>query len=222
MIKIQGICKKYQKNQILNDLSVDIEKGKCIAVLGPNGSGKSTFLSILAGITKPESGRFLFDGIDLFTNRKLMSDTVAYVPQGTPLIEELSAYDNLLMWYDRKALSESLSDGVLSELGINDFLKKTVKTLSGGMKKRLSIGCAVSGNPSVLLLDEPTAALDFPCKAQIAAYITSFKQSGGSVIITTHDIGDLEVCDNTYIMKGGRLAEYSGKISSAELTKSYE
>ncbi len=86
-------------------------------------------------------------------------------------MEELSAWDNLRLWYSRDALKRELESGVLKMLGIDTFLKVPVRKMSMGMKKRLSIGCAVYGNPDILLLDEPTAALDIVCKESIYAYI---------------------------------------------------
>ena len=94
-------------------------------------------------------------------------------------------------------------------LGIDTFLKVPVRKMSMGMKKRLSIGCAVYGNPDILLLDEPTAALDIVCKESIYAYIDDFRKKGGIVLFVTHDIHEFELCDRCYVMKDGRLSEYT-------------
>ena len=131
-----------------------------MGILGANGTGKSTLLKILAGVLRPNAGRFLWQGEDLLRNPRLRASAVAYVPQGTPLIEELSARDNLRLWYEPEALARSLDDGVLRQLGLDEFLQTTASQLSGGMRKRLSIGCALARDPTILLLDEPTAALD--------------------------------------------------------------
>jgi ABC-type multidrug transport system ATPase subunit len=131
-----------------------------VGVLGRNGSGKSTLLSVLAGIQRADAGSFWCDGADLMTEHRLRSQTVGYVPQGTPFMEELSAWDNLLLWYTRAQLRQELENGVLAALGIGEFVKMPVYKLSGGMKKRLSIGCAMAGHPRILLMDEPGAALD--------------------------------------------------------------
>ena len=96
----------------------------------------------------------------------------------------------------------------MSLLGISDFLNKPVSKLSGGMKKRLSIGCSMACHPKILLLDEPSAAIDFLCKKNIVDYITAFKNSGGSVIITTHDTSELAICDEIYLLRDGRLVHY--------------
>ena len=206
--KIVGIKKKYGRKQILEDVTFDVPAGRCIGILGVNGSGKSTLLSILAGVRRADGGSFLRDEEDLLKKGGLRSEYIGYVPQGTPLMEELSARDNLLLWYTPNELKAELDDGVLSMLGISDFLTKTVSKLSGGMKKRLSIGCSMACHPELLLMDEPSAAIDFLCKKNIVDYITAFKNSGGSVIITTHDTSELSACDDIYLLKDGRLVPY--------------
>ena len=206
--KINAIKKKYGRKSIFEDVSFDVTPGTCIGILGVNGSGKSTLLSILAGVRRADGGSFWCDGTDLLKKSALRSEYVGYVPQGTPLMEELTAKDNLLLWYTRSELKSELEDGVLSLLGISDFLNKPVSKLSGGMKKRLSIGCSMSCHPRLLLMDEPSAAIDFLCKKNIVDYINAFKNSGGSVIITTHDTSELSACDTIYLLKGGRLVPY--------------
>ena len=208
ILHIEGIAKSYKRKSVLKNVSFQAERGNCIGILGGNGAGKSTLLSVLAGIQAPDVGSFTFNGFDLFKNGSKRSAIVGYVPQDTPLIPELSAKDNLLLWYDRKTMEIELEKGVLNLLGINDFLRIPVKKMSGGMKKRLSIGCAMSGKPPILLLDEPTAALDLVCKRDIAKYLESYTNAGGIVIMTTHDVTELSACDMCYIMKDGQLQPY--------------
>ena len=208
-IEIKHIAKKFKKKQVLQDICLTAEGGTCIGILGANGSGKSTFLSILAGIQGCDAGQFLWEDVDLLKNTKKRTELVGYVPQGTPLIEELSARDNLLLWYDKKTMEQELSDGVLNLLGIGDFLNVTVSKMSGGMKKRLSIGCAMAKKPPILLLDEPTAALDLSCKQSIAAYLRHYKQTGGLLLLTTHDVMELDLCDAWYIIRDGVLVPFA-------------
>lgn len=214
-LEIKNISKKFKKNNVLRDITLTVGEGKCIGILGANGCGKSTLLSILAGVQTCDGGSFTCDGVDLLKNAKLRANLVGYVPQGTPLIEELTAWDNLLLWYDKSALKQELEGGVLSLLGIEDFLKVTVSKMSGGMKKRLSIGCAMAKKPPILLLDEPTAALDLACKQHIAEYLQYHKSTGGILLLTTHDVMELQLCDEWYIIRDGVLCPfvYDGNIS---------
>ncbi|MBP5159888.1 MAG: ABC transporter ATP-binding protein [Lachnospiraceae bacterium] len=202
-MEVEDIKKSYGKKTVLDGVSLSAEGGSCTGLLGANGCGKSTLLSILAGIMKPDGGSFDIKGAE--DGKK---PVIGYVPQGTPLIEELSAMDNLRLWYDKEALDESLSGGVLKTLGVDTFLKVPVKKMSGGMKKCLSIGCAVASDPDVLLLDEPTAALDLARKDTIYAYMSRFKSKGGIVLIATHDIHEIEFCDRCYLFEDHRLSDY--------------
>lgn len=208
-VEINHIAKRYKGKQVLKDISLSAGGGTCIGILGVNGSGKSTLLSILAGVLRQDSGSFLCDGNDLLRQKKLLAQCVGYVPQGTPLLEELTARDNLLLWYDSRQLQQELESGVLRLLGISDFLSTPVSKLSGGMKKRLAIGCAVANRPPILLLDEPTAALDLPCKEEISRYLQQYKRSGALLLLTTHDVMELSLCDRWYILKDGVLVPFS-------------
>ena len=208
-IEIKHIAKNFKRKQVLRDICLEAKSGSCIGILGANGCGKSTLLSILAGIQDCNSGSFLCDGVDLLKDNKKRAELVGYVPPGTPLIEELTAKDNLLLWYDKKTMKEQLSKGVLALLGIGEFLSVPVSKMSGGMKKRLSIGCAMAKEPPILLLDEPTAALDLSCKQSIGAYLRHYKQSGGLLLLTTHDVMELELCDAWYIIRDGVLVPFT-------------
>lgn len=208
-MEIIDITKKYGKKVVLNHVSLQGPAGKCVGILGGNGCGKSTLLSILGGTQKKEEGSFMWQGQDLLADRKLHRQVVGYMPQEPPLLEELTAADNLSLWYERPERERALYDGVLAMLGINDFLKVPVAKMSGGMKKRLAIGCAVANNPRILLLDEPSAALDLPCKERILNYLLEFKKNGGAVILATHDVQEISMCDMCYILKEGQLVPYT-------------
>lgn len=208
-IAVNHIAKKYRGKVVLRDVSFEASDGMCIGILGSNGSGKSTLLSILAGIQRPDGGSFLCDGKDLLKDGKTRSARVGYVPQGMALIPELTGWDNLLLWYDKKDLQQQLTKGVLRLLEVEEFLYKPVCKLSGGMKKRLSIGCSMARCPQLLLLDEPTAALDLACKQTIGNYLRAYKKAGGILVLITHDPEELSLCDAWYILKDGVLEAYA-------------
>lgn len=219
-IEIKNISKKFKRKNVLRDITLSVGEGKCIGILGANGCGKSTLLSILAGVQAADSGSFFCDDVDLLKNARRRADLVGYVPQGTPMISELTAWDNLLLWYDKESLKEELESGVLHLLGIGDFLKVTVSKMSGGMKKRLSIGCAMAKKPPILLLDEPTAALDLACKQHISEYLQHYKNSGGILFLTTHDVMELALCDEWYIIRDGVLEPFHFDGDVAKLVES--
>ncbi len=207
-IEIKDITKQYGTNHVLMSTGLGCMGGTCVGILGANGSGKSTFLSILARILPADRGQFLCDGVDLLKDPKRHARMVGYVPQNNPLMEELTARDNLLLWYTREEMERELQDGVLKYLGIGEFLNRQVSKLSGGMKKRLSIGCAMAKRPPILLMDEPTAALDLACKDWILSYLKAYKASGGVILLATHDALELDLCDHIYILKHSFLQAY--------------
>jgi ABC-type multidrug transport system ATPase subunit len=197
------IQKNYGKKVILKDISFHLESGTCMGIIGVNGCGKSTLLSILSGVTKPDHGKLLVTD----------ASQVGLVPQENPLIADLSVKDNLNLWYT----DASLRDNYMELLQITPFYKQTVSSLSGGQKKRVSIAIAMASAPSVLLLDEPGAALDLPCKYQIRDFLTHYVSLGNSVILTTHEEADLDICDSLYLLKDGVLTRQSTQLRGAGL-----
>ena len=219
-IKVTSVAKSFGRHRVLRDASFTATSGQCIGILGGNGCGKSTLLSLLAGIQPADAGSFLFAGNDLFRLEKERRRVVGYVPQGTPLMEELTAKDNLRLWYTPQAMAHELEDGVLRLLGVDEFLNVTVSKMSGGMKKRLSIGCAVAKKPSVLLLDEPMAALDLACKQRISTYLEQRKRCGDILVLVTHDVMEMQLCDAWYLLRDGVLRPYDFDGDIERLTAS--
>lgn len=219
-LEIQNLQKSFRrgKKQVLQNISFQARGGQCIGILGANGCGKSTLLSILAGIQPPDSGSVLLNGTNLLEKKiqRNLSSLVGFVPQEPPLMTELSAYDNLSLWYCQSPLSleGELKEGFLATLGIPDFLKVPVRHMSGGMKKRLSIGCSIAMSPRVLLLDEPEAALDLQCKEYIEVYLREFRSRGNLVLIATHEEREIALCDQLFLLKNGILSplSYEGDI----------
>lgn len=206
-IEVNKIQKKYGKRQVLHDISFTAEKGECIGIVGANGCGKSTLLKTLAGAHKPTSGSITYNGVNPLTHAKYFSDIVGYIPQDNPLFDNLTVYDNLKLWYcdSTHNLKEDIDSGLIAKFGIDKYLKYTVRHLSGGMKKRLSIACGVAKDPEILILDEPGASLDIVCKEEIKNYMKDFIANGGTILIASHEEGELSVCNKMYLMNQGIL-----------------
>lgn len=136
-------------------------------------------------------------------------------------MEELSALDNLKLWYCESPLdlNQELEQGTLHMLGIHEFLHRRVKHMSGGMKKRLNIGCAIAKNPHILLLDEPGAALDLPCKEQIIDYLENYKAQGNLVLIATHEEPEIALCDRLFLLQEGVLQPFTHDGKRTNLIK---
>lgn len=231
MITVVDITSSYGRKQILKGASFTAERGECIGIVGANGCGKSTLLSVLAGTLKPGSGEVSYYGQSawrgtaggrMHCDPQVIRRMTGYVPQENPLIPELTVYDNLRLWYpDRRQLEQELSQGFLSLLGIQEFVSKQVNKLSGGMKKRVSIGIAMAGVPPVLLLDEPSAALDLVCKEDIRRYLRAYLDRKGTVVITTHEESELALCDKLYAMKNGQLQQVDNKLRGEDLVRMF-
>lgn len=218
MISANNVTYRVGKKALFEDVNIKFTEGNCYGLIGANGAGKSTLLNILAGVTEHNAGRFLIDGVDLWKKEgRRLRGKVGIVPQGTPLVEELSAKDNLLLWYSREQMERELNSGVLSLLGIDKFLKVPVKKMSGGMKKRLSIGCSVASHPSVLLLDEPTASLDIVCREEVCDYIRRFTNAGGIAVISTHEVSEIQFCTRLYMLKNASLSPYEKETDASRL-----
>ena len=202
------LYKSFGRREVLKGAKLTVSSGSCVGIIGGNGCGKTTLLSILAKTVRADKGQILMEN----------ENAAAYVPQENPLIEELTVRDNLLLWYkgNKKAMREDLETGAAALLGVKPMMKRTVGELSGGMKKRISIACALANHARLLILDEPGAALDMECKADIRRYLKQYMERGGAVILTSHEIGELSVCTQMYVLKHGRLEPLEGHLSERE------
>ncbi len=215
-VNIRG---SYGKKKVLCGVDISAEAGQCVGIVGTNGCGKSTLLNILAGMRKADSGDIYFDGT-VVRNQQDFIRFVGYVPQENHLIPELRVLDNLRLWYrDANALRQSLEQGFLKALGVDEMCQIKAGKLSGGMKKRVSIGCALAGNPPILILDEPDAALDLPGKADIRRYLALYRQMGGTILLATHDEPDLDLCDRVFALCKGVSKEISRTSRGEALLK---
>lgn len=201
IIRAEKISKKY-KGYELKNVSLNAEKGDIIGIIGANGSGKTTLLSIMAGNKKADSGELYYEDCNVFKTKKF-SDFAGYLPQENPLIDELSVKDNIALW-----CKKGYNRDIINILGIDEFIGKRVDKLSGGMKRRVSLAIALSCNPKILLLDEPSAALDIYAKADIINYITMYVNKGGTVVMSTHDKEEISLCNKIYKMEKGVLENY--------------
>lgn len=209
MIEVKNISKRY-RNTVLDDISFTAEKGQCIGIIGANGCGKTTLLSIMAGVNKAQSGKIYYNN-ELADRKSVFKKYIAYVPQENPLIDELTTKDNLLLWLgSNRKIKDGFENGVLKELGIDEFLNKQVNELSGGMKRRLSIGISLSNNAPIMLLDEPGSALDIYGKQEVNSYISNYVKNGGTVVMSTHDRDEIDLCTKLYKIEDGILKECEG------------
>lgn len=212
MLKAEHISFSYHRKQVLKDVSFQADNGEMLGFIGKNGCGKSTLLSIMSGALPCQGGLVTYDGHPLFQKKKELSKLIGFVPQLNPLFPELSVKDNLALFClpDKKTRSESekeVSAGDLfSSLELTEVFRTPVRKLSEGMKKRVSIASVLQNHPSILILDEPTAALDLPCKELIHSVLLDFLSKGGIALMTTHEEPDFFICDHLFVLKNGILS----------------
>lgn len=223
MIEVINIWKRYREKEVLKGASLNGEPGDCIGIVGGNGCGKTTLFSVLSGTMKAEKGSVRFNGEEALGHPKSFIKHVAYVPQENPIIDELSVKDNLRLWYrgNKRQMEADLEEGASGMLGIPKMLSMTAGKLSGGMKKRLSIACALSNHAPVLIMDEPGAALDLVCKEDIRKYLLNYMAQGGTVLLSSHELAELSLCNKMYVLKQGILTEISAGLSADELVKQF-
>lgn len=220
MIHLTGITKSYGRKRVLRGVDLTVARGGCTGLVGTNGSGKSTLLAIMAGALKADGGVIRYGGRSM-ARRAELARMAAFVPQENPLIEELSVRDNLRLWYAGAEISldAALDHGLPREMGLSRVLKEKVRNLSGGMKKRLSIACALANNAPILLLDEPGASLDLVMKQDILSYLQGYRKAGGTVVIASHDRDELSICSELYHISGGILKPLPLDLGLVELTR---
>ena len=218
-IEVTDISKKYGRKQVLTDINFTAEKGDCIGIVGANGCGKSTLLKILQGGLKPNGGTITYDGNNPLANHRFFQKYIGYVPQHNPLFANLTVMDNLKLWYcdSSRDLKQDIESGIIKDFKIDSFIKSKVANLSGGMKKRLSIACALATDPQILIMDEPGASLDIIAKNDIVTYMKKYIAGGGTIIISSHEECELSVCTKMYLMKNGVLESLNGSCSLSSI-----
>lgn len=217
ILSISHLFKTYQSGfQALKDINLEISRGEIFALLGQNGAGKTTLISIICGIVNPSSGQVLVDGNDIVQDYRQSRSLIGLVPQ------ELFTDSFETVWntvcFSRglygKAPDPQLIEKILRDLSLWDKRDNKIITLSGGMKRRLMIAKALSHEPKILFLDEPTAGVDVSLRKDMWDLVRDLKNTGTTVILTTHYIEEAEeMADRIGIIRNGELILVEEKLS---------
>ncbi len=210
VLNISQLSKSFGDLKAVSDLALQIEAGEIYGLLGPNGAGKTTTISMVCGLLKPDAGSVTINGHDFATHSRAAQRCMGVVPQEIALYEELSAEENLVFWGKLAGLSskeaKKRASELLVELSLSDRRKDPVRTYSGGMKRRVNIGCALLHEPPLLLLDEPTVGIDPQARANVLEFIRGLAERGTGVLYTTHYLEEAEsLCDRIGIIDQGQL-----------------
>jgi len=215
-IEIKNICFNYPnvETSVLDDLSIQIQKGTTIGIIGKSGSGKSTLIDILLGLYNQTSGEILVDGINIRNNINSWQKNIGYVPQNVYLIDD-TIKANVAFGVDSKLIDEDAVDMALKSAQLSEFIEKIPEgknsivgergvKLSGGQKQRIGIARALYFNPDILVLDEATSALDNENEANFMDTIMCYKNSK-TIIIVAHRLSTLKSCDIIYEISNGKV-----------------
>ena len=221
MIEINNITKIYNPGKsneftALKDISLTIGDGEMTAIIGKSGAGKSTLLHIMACIDNYQNGEYRIDGtlVKQLSERdsaRIRNEKIGMVMQDFALVEDFSALENVLLPLDfaknRKSDRREAAMNALSSVGMADYAKKPVNKLSGGQKQRVAIARAIVNEPSMILADEPTGALDSKTSAEIMEVFKSLNRQGKTVVIVTHDLEVARQCGRIIEISDGRIVD---------------
>jgi ABC-2 type transport system ATP-binding protein len=209
-LSLVDVTVRYGDRVAVDGVSLEVCRGEIVGLLGPNGSGKSTTLAVAAGVRDPAAGSVTVEGRLRSADPGAFAVRVGLVPQEAAVYEELTAFENLLFFGELYGLAGSdlrrRTIRVLARMKLTDRTHTRVSTFSGGLKQRLNLAAALLHDPPVLLLDEPTAALDPASRDSLFADLTRFRDDGHAILLTTHHIDEAESgCDRVAVLDGGRL-----------------
>ena len=220
MIEIRDLNKIYNKKKsnefhALHDVTLTIDDGEMVAVMGRSGAGKSTLMHIIGCIDYFESGEYILDGVNVADMgqkglAQLRNSKIGIVMQDFALIDDYTVLENVMvpLYFSKCKMNTMRATAMdcIRKVGMEDQAKKPVSRLSGGQKQRTAIARAMVNNPSVLLADEPTGALDTKTSSEIMELFTELNKEGRTIVIITHDKDVALKCKRTVVIEDGRIA----------------
>ncbi len=210
LLQVDRLAKAYGAVRAVEDVSFTVRPGEIYGLLGPNGAGKSTTISMICGLLRPDNGTITVAGRPLAADPRPAKRLMGVVPQELAVYEELGAAENLEFWgrlagLDKRTARTRAAE-LLVALSLADRAKDAVKTFSGGMKRRVNLGCALLHRPRLILLDEPTVGIDPQARLNILEFIRGLRADGVGVLYTTHYLEEAEsLCDRIGIVDHGRV-----------------
>ena len=209
LIEVKNLSKSYNSFVAVNKLNFSLKKGEVLGFLGPNGAGKTTTMRLLTGFLKPSEGIILVKKENIHNNINIAREAIGYVPEGSPLYNEMNTIDFLNFIYNARFLPRQFKDSrikkVISLLKLNEVLEQKIDTLSKGFKRRLGLAQAVIHDPEILILDEPTDGLDPNQKNEVRNLIKNLGKQK-AIIISTHILEEVNtVCNRAMIISNGKL-----------------
>lgn len=209
MIEVKNLVKKYGGHAAVDDLSFTVDNGKIVGFLGPNGAGKSTTMNIITGYIAPTEGTVLVDGVDISDAPEKAKKKIGYLPEIPPLYPDLQVYEYLQFVADLKKVprgkQSSQIQRIMAKTGTKDVSKRLIRNLSKGYKQRVGLAAAMTGDPDILILDEPTVGLDPKQIMEMRNLIRELGQKH-TILLSSHIMQEISaVCDEIVIINEGRM-----------------
>lgn len=209
-IQINNLFKRFVGVTAVDGLSLDIKEGEIFGLLGPNGAGKSTTINILSGILQPTSGSAFVGGYDITVDPDNVKRLIGVCPQHSAYYKYLTGRENIKLFGDLhgmpKALIKERSNHLIENIGLEEAADRKTNSYSGGMVRRINLAMALINDPEIAFLDEPTVSMDPQSRRATWGFIEEFRQSGKTVILTTHYIEEAEeLADRVGIIDHGML-----------------
>lgn len=206
-IEVAGLTKRYGKIEALQGVDLTVPEGSVFGLVGPNGAGKTTLIKALVGALRPTSGTTRVLGLGPLKDRAELRRRIGYMPQSPALYEDLSARDNVRFFGAAHRVPEidKKTDEVLAFTELTGRAKDPLYTFSGGMKRRVSLACALVHRPEVLFLDEPTAAVDPQLRSRFWKTFRELASAGATLFISTHLMEEAMLCDRIAVLRKGRV-----------------
>src|SRR5690554_1571068 len=210
ILKIENVIKRFKNHLALDYLTLEVKEGEVIGLLGPNGAGKTTCLKSIIGLLPIDEGDITVFDIKQDGKNQNIRSKIGYVTQDITIYEDMSAKDNLAFFGRLYGLKNPELEKRIQEIakiiGLEDKLNNLPKTFSGGMKRRLNIGCSILHNPSLLIMDEPTVGIDPQSRNYILEFVRKIASEGITVIYTSHYIEEVAaIASRVYIMDQGHI-----------------
>ncbi|OUS72246.1 hypothetical protein B5G52_08140 [Pseudoalteromonas sp. A601] len=227
MLELQQLSFAYKRAERLtvDAVSLQLKQGTCTAILGPNGAGKSTLISLMTGLLAPDAGRIEYPYYQQLSLKQAITKKVALVPQDFAFYEELTVYDNIAFFVSisekNSRLHAQYIESAIAACNLQAVSNKRASTLSGGYKRRLNIAIALSKQPDIIFLDEPTVGIDPLSRDAIISLLQDLKKQGKTLVYTSHLLYEVtQLCDDVVFIKNGKIVANQA-INSAQLTLNF-
>lgn len=208
-IKVEGVCKSYKGITALQDISLDIRSGEIFGLIGPDGAGKTSLFRILTTLTLPDAGRATVNGKDVVADYEKIRSTIGYMPGHFALYQDLSVEENLKFYATVFGTTVEENYDNIKEIysQIEMFKDRKAGNLSGGMKQKLALCCALVHKPEVLFLDEPTTGVDAVSRKEFWAMLARIKASGVTIMVSTPYMDEASLCDRIALILNGKIID---------------